>query len=105
MMSKLINPDTIECLLKFPLATHKIDSDGLLQCKMQQAADQFPYLRSTFDLVVDFGAFGFKPILDYFNYIDIREHVEAVQFLLKDDNSTFWALKVDKGWVDDESFF
>lgn len=106
-VKELINSETIEYfqIEPYPPAINEMDNDGLLQCKMQQVIEQFPHLRNTFDLVVDFGVFGFKPVLDDFNDADIRKYVEAVQFLLKDNKSACWALKVDKGWVDDTTIF
>ena len=51
--------------------------------KCKRNTDFLLYLRNNFDLDADFGIFGVKCALDYFNDINIHEHVEAMQFYLK----------------------
>lgn len=84
----------------FPPAKEEMNNDGLMECYLQEAPEQFPQYKNTFDLVIDFGVFGWEGIQKAFNETDINQYLDAVRFFLKDGG--IWALKTDQGWIQDE---
>lgn len=87
-----------------PSPAAEMNNDGLLECYMQEVGEKYPNLKNSFDLVIDFGVLGWKPVLDGLDESGIRKYVESVRFLLKDRGC--WALKIDKGWVlNQQEFF
>ena len=102
----LINSTTTEYfqIEPFPPDKTEIKNDGLIDCYMQEVKDKFPKLKNSFNLVIDFGVFGWGPVQVGFNETDIKQYVDGVLFLLKEHG--IWALKIDKGWVpNQEEFF
>lgn len=101
-----------------PDNSNELNNDGLLQCYMHQVADKYPEMQHSFDLIIDFGVFGWDAVQSSFSEDDVRQYVQSVLFLLKRKNeeeearsdSSLWVLKVDRGWVatkrmDQEEFF
>jgi hypothetical protein len=82
----------------FPPESSDMNNDELLNCYMQEVKDKFPALKSSFDLVIDFGVFGWGNVVAGFGETGVREYIKSVLFLLKDKGC--WALKTDKGWSD-----
>lgn len=102
----LINSTTTEYfqIEPFPPDKLEIKNDGLIDCYMQEVKNKFPELKNSFNLVIDFGVFGWGPVQVGFNETDIKQYVDGVLFLLKERG--IWALKIDKGWVaNQEEFF
>ncbi len=96
----LINSTTTEYfqIEPFPPGPDEMNNDGLLECYMGEVMNKYPKLKNSFDLVLDFGVFGWKPALDGLDESGIIKYVESVRFLLKDRG--MWVLKVDvNDWV------
>ena len=88
----------------FPPDQSEMNNDGLLDCFMQEVPQKFPSLKSSFDLVIDFGVFGWVDVQKVLaDGSGIRDYVDGVRFLLKD--KACWALKVDKGWIPNQDEF
>ena len=87
----------------FPPKTDEMNNDGLLHCYMNQVMDKYPHLVNFFDLVVDFGVFGWDEVQNSFDEQDVQKYVQSVTSLLKPNG--MWALKVDKGWVTNQEQF
>jgi hypothetical protein len=96
----MINSTTTEYfqIEPFPPESSEMNNDGLLNCYMQEVTDKFPALKGSFDLVIDFGVFGWGNVVAGFGESGVREYIKSVVFLLKDKGC--WALKTDKGWSD-----
>eukprot|EP00557_Chaetoceros_sp_GSL56_P008541 CAMPEP_0176490606 /NCGR_PEP_ID=MMETSP0200_2-20121128/7964_1 /TAXON_ID=947934 /ORGANISM="Chaetoceros sp., Strain GSL56" /LENGTH=142 /DNA_ID=CAMNT_0017887931 /DNA_START=48 /DNA_END=476 /DNA_ORIENTATION=- len=96
----MINSTTTEYfqIEPFPPEASEMNNDGFLECYMQEVIEKFPKLKSSFDLVIDFGVFGWGNVIDGFGESGIRDYIKSVVFLLKDKG--YWALKTDKGWSD-----
>ena len=89
-----------------PVDQSEMRNDGLLEMYMQDVQVIRPDLEKSFDVVVDFGVFGWDAVQKVFvDDNDIRKYVDGVRFLLKDDPQGMWALKTDKGWVANEEEF
>ena len=95
----LINSTTIEYfqMEPHPPAKEEMNNDGLLEAYMEDAPDKYPNLEHSFDLIIDFGVFGWDAVQIGLKENDIKKYVNAVQFFLKDKGC--WALKIDIGWV------
>lgn len=87
----------------FPPSLDEINNDGLLDCYMQEVPDKYPELGNSFDLVLDFGVFGWKAVLDTLTDSDKENYVKAAFFLLNDNG--IWILKIDVGFVSKQDEF
>ncbi|KAL3793058.1 hypothetical protein HJC23_003066 [Cyclotella cryptica] len=97
---ELINSTTTEYFQMEPFPPsdrNEMNNDGLLECYMQEAKEKYPNLKRSFDLVLDFGVFGWGAVQVGFDESDIHNYVQSVEFLL--DNKGIWLLKVDRNWV------
>lgn len=101
----LINSTAVEYfqMEPFPPAKDEMNNDGLLECYMEEAPVKYPDLKESFDLVIDFGVFGWEGVQVGLQEAGIKAYVDAVRFFLKDKGC--WALKVDKGWVPNQQDF
>lgn len=86
-----------------PSERSEMNNDGLLECYMQEAKEKYPDLKHSFDLVLDFGVFGWGAVQVGFDESDIDNYVESVRFLL--NNEGIWVLKVDRNWVPNHDEF
>ena len=78
-------------------------NDGFLEMYMQDVPQRRSDLAKSFDIVIDFGVFGWDGVQTLFDDKDIQNYMDGVRFLLKDEG--LWALKTEKGWVPDEKEF
>lgn len=68
-------------------------------------------MKHSFDLIIDFGVFGWDAVQSSFSEEDVRRYIQSVLFLLKEKTKSdtyngLWVLKVDRGWVaNQEEFF
>ena len=100
----LINSTTTEYYQVEPFPPDVMNNDGLLQCKVHEIPILYPQYASFFDVVLDFGVFGWD-VTHKFNTTkefidDIRAYMHGILFLLKPKG--LWILKVDHKWVPDE---
>jgi hypothetical protein len=102
---KLINSTTTTYFQvePFPPSLDEMNNDGLLECYMQEVPDKYPMLRHSFDLVLDFGVFGWESVQETFGVSEIQKYVESVSFLLHEHG--VWVLKIDKGFVPNQDEF
>ena len=83
----------------FPPKPSEMNNDGIFECYVQELKQKFPHLQESFDLVIDFGVFGWESVMKGLGDSGIREYVDSIYFVLKKD--ACWALKIDtKGWCD-----
>jgi len=69
----------------------------------EEVPDKYPMLRHSFDLVLDFGVFGWESVQETFGVSEIQKYVESVSFLLHEHG--VWVLKIDKGFVPNQDEF
>ncbi|KAL3808178.1 hypothetical protein ACHAXA_006101 [Cyclostephanos tholiformis] len=103
---ELINSTTTEYfqMEPFPPSTrNEMNNDGLLECYMQETKQKYPNFKHFFDVVLDFGVFGWGAVQVGLDESDILDYVQSVRFLLK--NEGIWVLKVDKNWVSNHDEF
>ncbi len=81
----------------------ELKNDGMLECYMNEVREKYPDQGSRFDLVIDFGVFGWKPIQTDFDDAKVKGYVDSVIWLLREKGC--WVLKTDKGWVPNEQEF
>ncbi|KAL3800982.1 hypothetical protein ACHAWO_007091 [Cyclotella atomus] len=95
----------------FPPNNETLNNDGLLQCYLHQVPHKYPNMKHSFDLIIDFGVFGWDAVQSSFSEEDVRRYIQSVLFLLKEKTKSdtyngLWVLKVDRGWVaNQEEFF
>lgn len=83
----------------FPPKPEELNNDGILECYVQDVREKFPHLRKSFDLIIDFGVFGWEPVLKSLGDSGVREYIKSILFLMNDN--ACWALKIDRnGWCD-----
>lgn len=102
----LINSTSVEYYQmepNLPSEPSEMNNDGLLQCYMQEVMTKYPEQAGSFDLIIDFGVFGWGSVQEGFDEDGVKKYVDSVLWLLKD--KACWALKVDKGWVPDQDKF
>lgn len=101
----MINSTTTEYLQMepYPPAKDEMNNDGLLESYMEDAPAKYPELKNSFDVVIDFGVFGWEGVQVGMKDEDKKKYIDAVRFFLKDKG--IWALKVDKGWVPDQQVY
>ena len=102
----LINSTTTEYYQVEPFPPDVMNNDGLLQCKVHEIPALYPQYKTFFDVVLDFGVFGWRGT-HQFNTTkefedDIRAYISGILFLLKPKG--LWILKVDRKWVPDEDY-
>uniref|UniRef100_A0A7S4MHL7 N,N-dimethylformamidase beta subunit-like C-terminal domain-containing protein n=1 Tax=Odontella aurita TaxID=265563 RepID=A0A7S4MHL7_9STRA len=107
MCKQLINSTSTEYYQMEPFPPEgksEMNNDGLLEMYMGEVRNKRPDLVGIFDLIIDFGVFGWSNVQVGFDEDGIREYVDGVRFLLGDGG--LWALKTDEGWVNHpEEFF
>mmetsp|Transcript_35449 Transcript_35449/g.75686 ORF Transcript_35449/g.75686 Transcript_35449/m.75686 type:complete len:279 (-) Transcript_35449:23-859(-) len=87
-----------------PSDRSEMRNDGLLEMYMKDVPARRPDLAGSFDVVIDFGVFGWDEIQMLFSGDeDVRMYVDGVRFLLGEGG--MWALKTDRDWVAEEDEF
>lgn len=102
----LINSTSVEYFQmepNLPPDPSDLKNDGLFECYMNEVREKYPDQGSSFDLVIDFGVFGWKLIQNEFDDAKVKGYVKSVAWLLRDGGC--WVLKTDKGWVPNEQEF
>ena len=87
-----------------PFPPDVMNNDGLLKCIVQDIPVLYPQYQNFFDVVLDFGVFGWGDV-HVFNTTaemmeDVRRYTDALLFVLRPGG--LWILKIDKGWVPNE---
>jgi hypothetical protein len=87
-----------------PFPPDVMNNDGLLACKVQEIPHMYPEYQHYFEVVLDFGVFGWDAIHRFNSTTelmqDIEQYVNGLLFALKPKG--LWILKIDEGWVPDE---
>jgi hypothetical protein len=101
----LINSNTTEYYQVEPFPPDVMNNDGLLPCKVQEIPELYPQYESFFDVVLDFGVFGWRGT-HQFNTTqevedDMRAYINGILFVLKPKG--MWILKVDRKWVPNQN--
>mmetsp|Transcript_25947 Transcript_25947/g.54663 ORF Transcript_25947/g.54663 Transcript_25947/m.54663 type:complete len:291 (-) Transcript_25947:213-1085(-) len=102
----LINSTSVEYLQmepNLPSDPSDLKNDGLFECYMNEVREKYPDQGSSFDLVIDFGVFGWKLVQNEFDDTKVKGYVNSVTWLLRDKGC--WVLKTDQGWVPNEVEF
>lgn len=100
---ELINSSVTEYYQVEPHPPNEVDNDGLLKCTVQEIKKYYPQYHDYFDVVLDFGVFGWDAVQKTFSVKDIEQYIDNIRFVLHQKG--LWVVKVDTGWVDKEESF